>query len=213
MNTRTATTRPHTKKTQKEQYEKQNKTVKISYTNRTTATSKNAPLSPNGMKENIPKSAPKVQPPTAAAAPVRQRPNANDNNSNNKFTKRSGHHAGRTTAGAAAVAPNIQVDPNYVTLTQNQLNTILSLVKTQHDVSVRKDDDSGELVVAGGAGGSRKSSAQSSRSKGKGVLGLLQGLDDDNGSATSGGADKEQTNKSVYSLDGEFICYCMRVLC
>ena len=53
----------------------------------------------------------------------------NSNNSNNKTISRK----------SSASIPNRNIfDPNYVTLTKDQLNTILSLVKTQHDIDVSK---------------------------------------------------------------------------
>jgi len=53
----------------------------------------------------------------------------NSNNSNNKTISRK----------SSTSIPNRNIfDPNYVTLTKDQLNTILSLVKTQHDIDVSK---------------------------------------------------------------------------
>jgi len=56
-------------------------------------------------------------------------PNTNSNNCNNKTISRS---------SSANKTNNNVFDPNYVTLTKDQLNTILSLVKTQHDLDVSK---------------------------------------------------------------------------
>jgi len=56
-------------------------------------------------------------------------PNTNTNNCNNKTVSRS---------SSANKTNNNVFDPNYVTLTKDQLNTILSLVKTQHDIDVSK---------------------------------------------------------------------------